>query len=243
MVVSCDPLRADREVSSCLAIPAMVERLPSPAPTTTLSNSTQTRVQQPNITGPGLTDDSGSEAADTAERTLDPRDLGRLAYQLQELANELKDVQSGENGRAHPTAESALIQDTENQASGSAVKMKDNDRYLAIARARYKARRKRVAFFQAEELFGEPAWDILLDLYIAYAEDKPVSVSSACIGSASPPTTGLRWLGVLQSAGLVEREHDPRDQRRVLVRLSQHGIEQMETYFKDALLAEDPLIL
>ena len=62
-------------------------------------------------------------------------------------------------------------------------------------------------------------------------------------GSEEELMDGLRWLGVLQSAGLVEREHDPRDQRRVLVRLSQHGIEQMETYFKDALLAEDPLIL
>ena len=41
-----------------------------------------------------------------------------------------------------------------------------------------------------DELFGEPAWDILLDLYIANVENKPVSVSSACIGSAAPPTTG-----------------------------------------------------
>lgn len=55
-------------------------------------------------------------------------------------------------------------------------------RYLALARQAYALRRKRAAIFGNPELFGEPAWDILLDLYIAHAEAKPVSVSSACSG-------------------------------------------------------------
>lgn len=104
-------------------------------------------------------------------------------------------------------------------------------RYLALARQAYGLRRKRAAIFGNPELFGEPAWDILLDLYIAHAEGKPVSVSSACIGSAAPPTTGLRWLGVLADAGLVIRENDAGDNRRVLVRLSPAGITAMERFF------------
>ena len=64
--------------------------------------------------------------------------------------------------------------------------------HLALARKAYALRRKRAALFGNPDLFGEPAWDILLDLYIAAGEGKPVSVSSACIGSAAPATTGLR---------------------------------------------------
>lgn len=104
--------------------------------------------------------------------------------------------------------------------------------YLALARRAYAFRRKRAVIFGNPDLFGEPAWDILLDLYIAQAEGKPVSVSSACIGSAAPSTTGLRWLGVLADEGLVVRENDSNDNRRVLVRLTSVGLTAMERYFE-----------
>lgn len=103
--------------------------------------------------------------------------------------------------------------------------------YGDMAREAYAVRRRRTTIFDNCELFGEPAWDILLDLYIAHVEDKPVSVSSACIGSAAPPTTGLRWLGVLAEQELILREHDPEDQRRVLVRLTEKGLSAMDQYF------------
>ena len=104
-------------------------------------------------------------------------------------------------------------------------------RFSAIAREAYAVRRRRSIIFENDELFGEPAWDILLDLYIAHTESKPVSVSSACIGSAAPPTTGLRWLGVLAEQDLIVREHDPEDQRRVLVRLTEKALAAMDDYF------------
>lgn len=107
--------------------------------------------------------------------------------------------------------------------------------YAEAARRVYASRRARASLFGNAELFGEPAWDILLDLYIANADNKPVSVSSACIGSAAPPTTGLRWLGVLADNGLVLREHDKDDQRRVLVRLTEQGVAAMDDYFAHAL--------
>jgi hypothetical protein len=93
-------------------------------------------------------------------------------------------------------------------------------------------RRKRAAIFGNPDLFGEPAWDILLDLFIAQGEGKTVSVSSACIGSAAPATTGLRWLSVLADEGLVMRENDPADLRRVLVRLTPAGQAAMERFFE-----------
>lgn len=105
--------------------------------------------------------------------------------------------------------------------------------HLSLARKAYAMRRKRAAIFGNIDLFGEPAWDILLDLYIALGEGKNVSVSSACIGSAAPPTTGLRWLGVLADEGLVVRENDAADHRRVLVRLTPAGIAAMERFFDE----------
>lgn len=103
--------------------------------------------------------------------------------------------------------------------------------HLALARQAYALRRKRASIFGNADLFGEPAWDILLDLYIAAGEGKPVSVSSACIGSAAPATTGLRWLGVLADEGLVVREADTEDHRRVLVRLTPSGQAAMDRFF------------
>ena len=107
-----------------------------------------------------------------------------------------------------------------------------NGDYIALARKTYALRRKRAAIFGKPDLFGEPAWDILLDLFIAAGDGKSVSVSSACIGSAAPATTGLRWLGVLAEEGLILRENDPEDQRRVLVRLSSRGQAAMQRFFE-----------
>jgi len=106
-------------------------------------------------------------------------------------------------------------------------------RFLDLARQLYQLRRRRIASFGDTELFGEPAWDILLDLYIAHASGNPVSVTSACIGAAVPATTALRHLGQLHDEGLIVRENDPRDQRRTHVRLSELGIERMEAYFAE----------
>ncbi|WP_017663986.1 winged helix DNA-binding protein [Porphyrobacter sp. AAP82] len=106
--------------------------------------------------------------------------------------------------------------------------------HLALARKAYALRRKRAVLFGNPDLFGEPAWDILLDLYIAAGEGKPVSVSSACIGSAAPATTGLRWLGVLAEEGLVVREADAENHRRVLVRLTPSGQAAMDRFFEAA---------
>jgi len=103
--------------------------------------------------------------------------------------------------------------------------------YCDMAAALYQRRRSRAALFDNADLFGEPAWDILLDLYIAFNRRDCVSVSSACIGSAAPPTTGLRWLSVLCEKGLTTREHDPADQRRVLVRLTPRAVAAMDSYF------------
>jgi DNA-binding MarR family transcriptional regulator len=173
-------------------------------------------------------------------------DLRSLADHLAALAERLRSgelrAEAGFDLHADPTAGS-LHAETCDSAFADLDALDEAARralFTDMARATYARRRKRTAIFADSELFGEPAWDILLDLYIAHGEHKPVSVSSACIGSAVPPTTGLRWLGVLAEQGLIVREHDANDQRRVLVRLTPKAIEAMDRYFScSAGLHED----
>ncbi len=99
--------------------------------------------------------------------------------------------------------------------------------HLATARQIYAERRRRHKFLPAD-LFGEPTWDIMLDLYIAAREDRRVPTTSSCIGAHVPPTTALRWLRILETRGLVEREDDGRDGRRTFVRLTASGMIAMD---------------
>jgi DNA-binding MarR family transcriptional regulator len=78
--------------------------------------------------------------------------------------------------------------------------------------------------------FGEPVWDILLDLYIARCTGKLISVSSACIAAGVPPTTGLRYVTMMTHESLIERSADPSDFRKVYVSLSDHMHDTMRKY-------------
>lgn len=102
---------------------------------------------------------------------------------------------------------------------------------VAAARRVLFERRRRKQFLPAE-LFGEPAWDILLDLFASRLESKDISVSSACIASGVPPTTALRWLARLEILGLVERVQDAQDKRRVHVRLTSAGEDAVASWLR-----------
>jgi len=93
-----------------------------------------------------------------------------------------------------------------------------------------RARRLRSRFF-SEELFADPAWDMLLDLLQAEIRHHRVPVSSLCIAAAVPATTALRWLKTLVSQGLFIRRADPHDGRRVFVELAADASIAMRRYF------------
>src|SRR5690606_19158395 len=61
-------------------------------------------------------------------------------------------------------------------------------------------RQLRTRYFDAG-LFADPAWDMLLDLTAAAAENTRVSVTSLCIASGVPPTTALRWIAQMVESG------------------------------------------
>jgi DNA-binding MarR family transcriptional regulator len=95
-----------------------------------------------------------------------------------------------------------------------------------------RARRLRSRYF-SEELFADPAWDMLLDLLQAEIAQLRVPVSSLCIAAAVPATTALRWLKTLVSQGLFIRRPDPHDGRRVYVELAPDTSHALRRYFAD----------
>ena len=97
-------------------------------------------------------------------------------------------------------------------------------------RAVIRARRLRARFF-ANELFADPAWDMLLDLTQAEISQVRVPVSSLCIAAAVPATTALRWIKTLTDSGLLLRRADPHDGRRVFVEMAPNTSQAMRNYF------------
>ncbi len=94
------------------------------------------------------------------------------------------------------------------------------------------ARQARAKFFDAE-LFADPAWDMLLDLTAAQAEDNQVSVTSLCIAAAVPATTALRWIKQLVDCGVFIRVADPSDRRCAFIALSEQTSDAMARYFAE----------
>lgn len=106
------------------------------------------------------------------------------------------------------------------------------DRRLAKeVRRMLRQRRMREQFFPAD-LFADPAWDMLLDLYAAQLERQPVSVSSLCIAAAVPATTALRWIKTMTDAGLFVRQDDPQDGRRIFIALADRAGDALTRYFE-----------
>jgi hypothetical protein len=157
------------------------------------------------------------------------------AIRLIGIANELlamaRELEIGESPSAMLESLNGAGEPRENGKAGAG---QDHPIWVELARQNYEDRRRRTKIFRSDDLFGEPAWDILLDLFIAVKERRRVSVTSACIGSAVPSTTALRWIAILEKQGLLVREADPGDARRVYVKLSARGYAAMLEYFASA---------
>ena len=101
-----------------------------------------------------------------------------------------------------------------------------------VVRSVIRARHLRSRFFE-EDLFADPAWDMLLDLLQAEIAQLRVPVSSLCIAAAVPATTALRWLKTMTDKGLFVRRADPHDGRRVFVELAPTASVAMRRYFAE----------
>jgi hypothetical protein len=88
------------------------------------------------------------------------------------------------------------------------------------------ARRLRYHFFP-ENLFGEPAWDMLLALLYAQNEGRQVTVSNLC------EAITIRWLNGLVAEGMVVRRRDPQDSTSELIELDPSTDTAFRQYFDE----------
>lgn len=103
------------------------------------------------------------------------------------------------------------------------------------ARRLYRLRRVRDDLFPSH-LFGEPTWDLLLELYIAGSEQRPVSAISASIAASVSTEEVMRLITELTKLDLVERLYGTTGP--AIVSLSEGGFNQMTELLKQTRLTQ-----
>jgi DNA-binding MarR family transcriptional regulator len=103
----------------------------------------------------------------------------------------------------------------------------DRSRLLMKARTLLSERSRRTQFF-SRAMFGEPAWDMLLGLYVM--NGRRVSVGKLTSLVDEPKTTALRWIDYLEKEHLIEKRPDFLDRRVVWVDLLDRGRQLLDVY-------------
>ena len=116
-----------------------------------------------------------------------------------------------------------LIEDAERAAALHRSDLTDFARHILAGR------KERDRFFDPM-LFSNPAWDILLNLYLADAEGRAVSVIDSCSLSSIPQGVALRWLSYLKQEQMVIEASDPGRPRHTVIRLSDHARLTISSY-------------
>lgn len=83
------------------------------------------------------------------------------------------------------------------------------------------------------ELFAEPAWDILLELYSFELVGRFASEAQLIEKLAVPATVSIRWMKMLEVQNLISRFVDPEDSAAVQIQLTAQGLAAMDAYFSD----------
>ena len=186
--------------------------------------------------GRALAEHSGARVRDLSDE--DRLALLRLTEQVSQIAQQLEKL----SGPAAPTRaadDSAFRFESPRPAFAGADDTDSSARLVRTAlpdprlvRRIIRQRQLRARFFDGD-LFGDPAWDMLLDLAAARAEHARVSVTSLCIASGVPPTTALRWIGQMTEGGLLERVEDETDRRRAFITLTDKAADSMARFFAE----------
>lgn len=101
---------------------------------------------------------------------------------------------------------------------------------LELARRAVFERQRRTAFFDGA-MFGEPAWDMLLALYVADFVGGKQTIRNLADLVNVPVSTVVRWAGQLERKDCIIREPHPHDRRAVFVRLTDAARQGLDAYF------------
>lgn len=101
----------------------------------------------------------------------------------------------------------------------------DRAEFMRVARTIIDARHERLNLLPAE-MFGEPAWDMLLELY-ARGEGSRASVAELVQVSDAPPSTALRWIDFLEKERLIAKEVERTSQPRLLTSKARRALDSL----------------
>lgn len=120
--------------------------------------------------------------------------------------------------------------DTSDSLPAGTAASDSRDSFLGeLARQAYDDRRRRDSIPGTAGLFGEPAWDLLLYLFIGARENRKVSLDEACKAAGIAASPALRWIAILEKQGLVVRAGAP---QQGSVKLSLKGYAALADYFR-----------
>ena len=78
-------------------------------------------------------------------------------------------------------------------------------------------------------LLANPAWDILLDLFIQRSDRKPISIISLCVTANAPTSTALRYIQAMLDSGAIVKTASTDDSQGLLVELSDTTYSMMQS--------------
>ena len=110
----------------------------------------------------------------------------------------------------------------------------ERDHARAWADRLYAERRRRDALFP-NELFGEPAWDLLLAMFVAREKGQPMILCKAYKAAGVSDTTGRRLLDRMEEEGLITRRRAPRSRKMRVVELTDAAAERLIDYLARGL--------
>ncbi|NRB00272.1 MAG: hypothetical protein HRU32_10690 [Rhodobacteraceae bacterium] len=127
----------------------------------------------------------------------------------------------------------SIAEDLQNLAGSGTSWADKNDNTLSLSEKLISHRTLVDEIFEMPGFVSSPAWDIILDLYLALRQNRRLSVSSVCVGKNHPPTTVLRWIKLLEEKDLIDRQPDPLDKRRIWLSLRDQAQEKAEIILKE----------
>jgi DNA-binding MarR family transcriptional regulator len=102
---------------------------------------------------------------------------------------------------------------------------------VLVSRARiiFHSRLARTRHFN-RAMFGEPAWDIMLMLYINDRGGSRLTATKIADLIEQPFSSVVRWIDYLAKERLIERLPHPNDKRVSIIALREKGRDSIETY-------------
>ena len=85
------------------------------------------------------------------------------------------------------------------------IPTKVNPKYDNFVVKLYDLLHTRNVFF-GDKIFGDPAWSILLKLFIAQGAGEPVRTAEICAAADIPPSAASRWIKILVQNGHVTQQ-------------------------------------